>query len=108
MTIGMRGTLRCVTTDTSVRSCSSGSPANSGTDFHTVLEIAVEVILPRGLLKAEQFCGIVGEYPAPYLRAGRPIAEQIIERHRAHLVGEGQVRVVAAPEDAPGRRGDER
>ncbi len=36
-----RGALRRVTTLTSVRNCSSGKLANSGTDFSTVVETVV-------------------------------------------------------------------
>ncbi len=38
-----RGALRRVTTETSVRSCSSGKLANSGTDFSTVVETVVAI-----------------------------------------------------------------
>ena len=38
-----RGALRRVTTLTSVRNCSSGKLANSGTDFSTVVETVVAI-----------------------------------------------------------------
>src|SRR6266513_5771115 len=55
----------------------------------------------------EQALRIVGQDPAPGRLVRGPFTQQIPQLDRSDLVGEGEVRVVAAPDDAIGRRLDQ-
>src|SRR5947207_6398912 len=56
----------------------------------------------------EQALRIVDQDAAPGRLVRGPVPQQIPQLDRADLVGEGKVRVVAPPDDAVGRRFDQR
>src|SRR5258708_3354243 len=59
-------------------------------------------------LEAKARLRVVRENSAPRRFIGRPLAQQAQKARRGHLVGERQVRIVAAPDRPPRRRRDQR